>query len=88
MHSEKIIHRDLKGANLLMNNEGILKICDFGLGRWMNSHYKYMTSEVVTFPYRAPELFYGNNQYNEKVDIWSVGCIFAELFIKRVLFAR
>ena len=53
----------------------------------MNSHSKYMTSEVVTFPYRAPELFYGNNAYNEKVDIWSVGCIFAELFIKRVLFA-
>ena len=47
-----------------------------------------MTVDVVTKPYWAPELFYGNHSYNEKVDIWSVGCIFAELFIKRVLFAR
>lgn len=55
------MHRDLKGANLLLNNDGVLKICDFGLGRWFGKHYKNLTSEVVTFPYRAPELMLGYN---------------------------
>ena len=59
LHQKKIIHRDMKGANLLINNKGILKIADFGLGRWIEKGNLNLTSRVVTFPYRAPELLLG-----------------------------
>lgn len=78
----------MKGANLLINKKGELKLADFGLGRWINTHNRNLTQEVVTFPYRAPEITFGYKQYDEKIDIWSVGCIFAELLLGNVLFTQ
>lgn len=80
-HSHGIMHRDIKCANLLVNNEGILKMADFGLGNFFKPGQKQpLTSRVVTLWYRPPELLLGSNSYEETVDLWSVGCVFAELF--------
>jgi len=87
-HSQRIIHRDLKPANILLkgqNNE-IIKIADFGLARAFSIPIKPYTKNVVTQYYRSPELLLGMNEYATPVDIWSVGCIFAELAIKHPLF--
>ncbi|KAM0937827.1 putative protein-serine/threonine kinase CMGC-CDK-CRK7-CDK9 family [Dioscorea sansibarensis] len=83
-HSRGIIHRDIKGANLLVNNEGILKIADFGLANFCD-HRKTqpLTSRVVTLWYRPPELLLGSTDYEVTVDLWSVGCVFAEMFVKK-----
>ncbi|KAJ0982057.1 hypothetical protein J5N97_010312 [Dioscorea zingiberensis] len=83
-HSRGIIHRDIKGANLLVNNEGILKIADFGLANFYD-HGKTqpLTSRVVTLWYRPPELLLGSTDYEATVDLWSVGCVFAEMFCKK-----
>lgn len=85
LHDSKILHRDIKSANLLLNNKGEVKIADFGLGRKFRVDCTY-TSKVVTLWYRAPELLLGTKLYSEKVDIWSVGCIMAEFLIGEVLF--
>ena len=83
-HSCGIIHRDIKGANLLVNNEGILKMADFGLANFCNpGHKQPLTSRVVTLWYRPPELLLGSTDYEVSVDLWSVGCVFAELFFKK-----
>ena len=81
------MHRDLKPRNLLVNSNCDLKICDFGLARAMIPEMKEksvnMTDYVATRWYRAPELLLSMREYNESVDVWSVGCIFAELIRKR-----
>ncbi|XP_051117990.1 cyclin-dependent kinase C-2 C-like isoform X2 [Andrographis paniculata] len=83
-HSRGVVHRDIKTSNILVNNEGILKIGDFGLANFMRPKNKQpMTSRVVTLWYRPPELLLGATEYGEAVDLWSVGCVFAELFIGR-----
>lgn len=64
----------------------IVKICDFGLSRSSGIPIKTLTSEVVTLWYRSPELLLGSSQYNESCDIWSIGCIFAEMITNRPLF--
>ena len=70
----------MKGANILIASNGELKLCDFGLAKYVDAARRAnMTTMVVTRWYRAPELFLGDRNYSEKVDIWSVGCIFAEL---------
>ncbi|KAI2804809.1 hypothetical protein BLOT_003797, partial [Blomia tropicalis] len=87
LHSAKILHRDIKPGNLLVNSNCLLKICDFGLARVEEpDKTRYMTQEVVTQYYRAPELLMGARFYTESIDMWSVGCIFAELLGRRILF--
>lgn len=83
-HSRGIMHRDIKCSNILVNNEGVLKIADFGLAYYIKPKNKQpLTSRVVTLWYRPPELLLGSTSYCETVDLWSVGCVFAELFIGR-----
>ncbi len=75
-----MLHRDIKGSNLLLDNEGVLKIADFGLASSFDPNHKQpMTSRVVTLWYRPPELLLGATDYSVGVDLWSAGCILAEL---------
>ncbi|XP_010030365.2 protein IMPAIRED IN BABA-INDUCED STERILITY 1 isoform X1 [Eucalyptus grandis] len=89
-HSRGIMHRDIKGSNLLVNNEGILKVADFGLANFCSSGNRQpLTSRVVTLWYRPPELLLGSTDYGASVDLWSVGCVFAEILLgKPVLQGR
>nr|GMD55385.1 probable serine/threonine-protein kinase At1g54610 isoform X2 [Ipomoea batatas] len=85
-HSRGVMHRDIKVSNILVNNEGVLKIGDFGLANFVSARSKQpMTSRVVTLWYRPPELLLGATKYGETVDLWSAGCVFAELFFGRPL---
>ncbi|KAJ1717907.1 hypothetical protein LPJ61_007058, partial [Coemansia biformis] len=86
LHSNWIVHRDLKTSNLLMQS-GNLRVADFGLARKYSSPLGKMTGLVVTLWYRAPELLMGETKYSTAVDMWSVGCILAELFLHKPLFA-
>jgi len=87
-HSHWILHRDLKTSNLLMNNRGTIKVADFGLARRFGDPVGVggMTQLVVTLWYRAPEILLGAKTYSTAVDMWSIGCIFAELLLKEPLF--
>lgn len=79
-HNHGVLHRDIKGSNLLIDNEGNLKIADFGLATFFDpAHKQSMTSRVVTLWYRPPELLLGATHYGVSVDLWSAGCILAEL---------
>ncbi|XP_060528914.1 serine/threonine-protein kinase NLK isoform X1 [Cylas formicarius] len=87
LHSARILHRDIKPGNLLVNSNCVLKICDFGLARVEEpDSSKLMTQEVVTQYYRAPEILMGAKHYTAAVDVWAVGCIFGELLARRILF--
>lgn len=88
MHSANIMHRDLKPSNILINADCDLKICDFGLSRGFGEVDKILknTAYVVTRWYRAPEVSLLNKSYNQSLDMWSVGCIFAELLQRATLF--
>ncbi|XP_075251211.1 mitogen-activated protein kinase pmk-1-like [Convolutriloba macropyga] len=83
LHSAGIIHRDLKPANIAVNEDSMLKIIDYGLSRSISAD---LTGYVVTRYYRAPEVMYNFEHYDEKVDMWSVGCIFAEMLTGETLF--
>ncbi|KAM3357919.1 putative serine/threonine-protein kinase [Capsicum galapagoense] len=79
-HNRHVLHRDIKGSNLLIDSEGVLKIADFGLASIYDPNKKQpMTSRVVTLWYRPPELLLGATDYGVGVDLWSAGCILAEL---------
>ncbi|EEH59683.1 uncharacterized protein MICPUCDRAFT_14515 [Micromonas pusilla CCMP1545] len=81
-HRNNILHRDIKGSNLLIDNNGILKLADFGLARSCASESsKTLTNRVITLWYRPPELLLGTQFYGPAVDMWSAGCIFAELLL-------
>ena len=86
-HKNRVLHRDLKPQNLLINREGVLKLADFGLARAFGIPVKNYTHEVVTLWYRAPDILMGSKKYSTSVDIWSVGWIFAELVNRKPLFS-
>lgn len=91
IHSADVIHRDLKPGNILVTIQGVLKICDFGLARGISSKFlkpkpNAITNYVATRWYRAPELLLSRRNYSKSVDMWAVGCIFAELYGRRPLF--
>ena len=80
LHKNSVIHRDLKTANILISNQGEVKITDFGLAKFCNPKLKKpYTTNVVTLWYRAPEILLGSTNYNFSVDLWSIGCIFCEI---------
>ncbi|CAJ0639913.1 8463_t:CDS:2 [Entrophospora sp. SA101] len=89
LHSANVLHRDLKPSNLLLNANCDLKICDFGLARSANSsdeHSGFMTEYVATRWYRAPEIMLTFKEYTKAIDVWSVGCILAEMLNGKPLF--
>ncbi len=83
-HKRFFVHRDIKPNNLLLNSKGILKLADFGLSRRIASR---MTPQAVTRWYRAPEVLLAAKTYSTESDMWSVGCVFAEMFLRVPLFA-
>jgi len=86
-HKRSVLHRDLKPTNLLIDRYGNLKLADFGLARAFNFPINQpYTHEVITLWYRAPEILLGSQYYSTPVDIWSTGCIFAEMLTNRPLF--
>ncbi|XP_075082002.1 putative serine/threonine-protein kinase At1g54610 [Nicotiana tabacum] len=83
-HERGILHRDIKGSNLLIDKNGMLKIADFGLANFYQTETKRpLTSRVVTLWYRAPELLLGSTDYGVGIDLWSAGCLLAEMFVGR-----
>lgn len=86
IHKHKVLHRDLKPQNLLISKDNIMKIGDFGLARGYGIPVKNYTHEVVTLWYRPPDVLLGNKTYGTTVDMWSIGCIFAEMVTGKPLF--
>lgn len=91
LHTSNVLHRDLKPRNLLVNSNCDVKICDFGLARiaYPDMQWKCssMTDYVATRWYRAPEIIVGWGDYTKMVDVWSIGCILAELIVRKPIFA-
>ena len=87
-HASRVIHRDLKPSNILLAGDNFehIKIADFGLARAFSIPIKPYTKNVVTQYYRSPELLFELNEYATPVDMWSVGCIFAEMALGQPLF--
>lgn len=91
-HSQRVLHRDLKPQNLLVDTEGHIKLADFGLARAFGIPVRAYTHEVVTLWYRAPEILLGTKFYSTAVDVWSLACIYAEMvsryFILNIIISR
>lgn len=87
LHSNRIMHRDMKPQNLLINKDGYLKICDFGLARTFTIPPRNYTHEVVTLWYRPVEILMSAQSYDIGVDVWGAGCIIAEMITGIPLFA-
>jgi len=93
LHSGTLVHRDIKPSNLLLNSDCLTKVCDFGLARTVSANGKgsavnaaVLTDYVATRWYRAPEIMLGSTTYTTAVDMWSMGCILAELYLAKPLF--
>lgn len=86
IHKHKILHRDLKPGNLLVTDNGIVKIADFGLARGCGIPVTNYSNEVVTLWYRPPDVLLGSKDYMMTIDMWSIGCIFAEMVTGKALF--
>ncbi|KRY55271.1 Cyclin-dependent kinase 9, partial [Trichinella britovi] len=82
IHMQKILHRDMKAANVLITKSGVLKLADFGLARPLNKQNPRYTNRVVTLWYRPPELLLGDRIYTTAIDIWGAGCIMAEMWTR------
>lgn len=89
LHSADLIHRDLKPSNMLINSDCLMKLADFGLARSVaeeNGESPLVSDYIATRWYRAPEILFGSQKYSKAVDVWSSGCIFAEILLEKVLF--
>ncbi|WRT70370.1 uncharacterized protein IL334_007368 [Kwoniella shivajii] len=87
LHDRGILHRDMKGSNILLNSAGELKLADFGLARiYSKRHRDDYTNRVITLWYRSPELLMGETVYGPEVDMWSAGCIVLEIFVTKPIF--
>lgn len=84
-HSHRVLHRDLKPQNLLVDRLGGIKLADFGLARAFGVPVRMYTHEVITLYYRPPEILLGAKYYSTAIDVWSLGCIFAEMITKKPL---
>lgn len=84
-HQNRVLHRDIKGANILLSNRGEVKLADFGLARPFDDQTREYTNRCITLWYRPPELLLGTKQYGPAVDLWSVGCVFFELLGRKAL---
>ncbi|KAI8813415.1 putative cyclin-dependent protein kinase [Cladochytrium replicatum] len=85
-HENRVLHRDLKPQNLLINSQGELKLADFGLARAFGIPVNTFSNEVVTLWYRAPDVLLGSRNYSTSIDMWSAGCIMAEMYSGKPLF--
>ncbi|KAL8943334.1 MAG: hypothetical protein Q9211_001029 [Gyalolechia sp. 1 TL-2023] len=87
LHRRGVLHRDIKAANILISNTGLLKLADFGLARFYSkTGQPDYTNRVITIWYRSPELLLGETQYGPAVDIWSAACVMIEIFTKHAIF--
>ena len=89
LHHRGVLHRDIKGSNILLNNDGQLKIADFGLARFYTKNSKKeldYTNRIITLWYRPPEILLGATAYGPAVDMWSAACVFIELFTRQPAF--
>lgn len=86
MHKQNILHRDIKPENILIDKQGKVNLCDFGLSRKMALYPTKMTTNIITMNYRPPEIFFGARHYGHAIDIWSAGVTFAEFFLHDFLF--
>lgn len=87
LHVRGVLHRDIKAANILVSNDGTLKLADFGLARfYAKRHQLDYTNRVITIWYRSPELLLGETQYTAAVDVWSAACVMVEIFTKHAIF--